>query len=45
MTAVVLYLQILHPEAKEPRISSDLIPTETRDTFSVSLFADISEQF
>jgi len=45
MTVDALRLQILHPEAKEPHISSEFIPTEIRDAFSVSLFADVSEQF
>lgn len=43
MTVDALCLQILHPEDKEPHISSELIPTEVRDSFS--LFADVSEQF
>lgn len=45
MTVDALCLQILHPEDKEPHISSELIPTEVRDAFSFSLFADVSEQF
>lgn len=45
MSVDALCLQILHPEAEEPHISSELIPTEIRDAFSVSFFADVSEQF
>lgn len=34
-----------HPKIKEPHTSSELIPTELGDTFSVSFFADVPEQF